>query len=93
MQRYFFHLDYLRELVSDPDGSELPNLDAAKNEACEAVRQIAANSLRSKTPFTLCSIRVCDEDEKLLSEVAASSVITEIIPPGFFDVPCRDRLH
>jgi hypothetical protein len=39
MQRYFFHLNYPRDYIIDPDGGELPDLQAAKSEA----RQIAVN--------------------------------------------------
>jgi hypothetical protein len=40
MPRYFFHYRTDDELIRDPDGRELPNLDAAEHSAAELGKAI-----------------------------------------------------
>jgi hypothetical protein len=84
MQRYFFHLNYSRDYIIDPDGSELPDLEAAKSEARQIARELAAEALKAKRPFTLHSIRICGEDGSLLGDVPSQEALTEVIPPQLF---------
>jgi hypothetical protein len=84
MQRYFFHLNYSRNYIIDPDGSELPDLEAAKSEARQIARELAAEALKAKRLFTLHSIRICGEDGSLLGDVPSQEALTEVIPPQLF---------
>jgi hypothetical protein len=84
MQTFYFHLNYLRELIADPDGSELPDIEAAKTEARQGIRDIAAECLRAGREFTLWSIRICNEDGDLLAEVLVPEALNEVIPPHIF---------
>ena len=84
MQCYFFHLSYPRDYIIDPDGGELPDLEAAKSEARQIVRDLAAEALKSKRPFTLHSVRICSEDGSLLGDVPSREALSEVIPPQLF---------
>ena len=46
MPTFFFHLATPDGLVPDDRGTELPNVDAARNEAIASARAIIADSLR-----------------------------------------------
>jgi hypothetical protein len=84
MQRYFFHLSYSRDYIIDPDGGELPDLEAAKSEARQIARELAAEALKAKRPFLLHSIRICGEDGSLLGDVPSQEALTEVIPSQLF---------
>ncbi|CDN51682.1 DUF6894 family protein [Neorhizobium galegae] len=83
MQTYFLHLNFLREYVVDTDGVELPDLEAAKIEARETIRELAAEYIKMGKPLTLWSIRICDADDRLLAEVASAEALHEVIAPVF----------
>ncbi len=84
METYFFNLSYLRRYIEDPDGTELPDLEAAKSEARQIARDLAAEYLRRAEPFDLHTIRICTEDGKLLAEVAVADALSEVILPQIF---------
>lgn len=44
MSRYYFHIP---EPNSDPEGTELPDLAAARREALLAAREILANAIKT----------------------------------------------
>ena len=82
MRRYFFHLNHLRDYVLDEEGNDLPDVKAAMSEARQSIRDITADRLRAKEPFTLWSIRICDEDGQLLADVRVPDALGEVIPPA-----------
>jgi hypothetical protein len=84
MQRYFFHLNFLRKYIEDPDGTELPDLEAAKSEARLIIRDLAAGYLKRGEQFDMWSIRISDETNGLLAEVFVPEAINEIFPPKIF---------
>lgn len=90
MQRYFFHLNYLRSYVEDPEGTQLPDLEAAKSEARSVIRDLAADDLRRGQRFELWSIRITSEANELLSEVLVPDAINEIFPPYIYSRPGPD---
>jgi hypothetical protein len=90
MQTFYFHLNYLRDLIADPEGSELPDLEAAKTEARQGIRDIAAECLRARREFTLWSVRICNEQGHLLAEVLVAEALSEVIPATIFITPSSD---
>lgn len=60
MPRFFFNLNFATETVADPDGADIADIDAAKIDARDAIREIAAQYLKVGKPLTLASISVCD---------------------------------
>ena len=47
MPRFYFHIRDGDQLIEDPDGSELPDLEAARAEALEGARTILAEKVRT----------------------------------------------
>ena len=47
MPRYFFHVVEGTYILSDDEGSELPDLEAVRNDAVEGAREIMADDIRS----------------------------------------------
>ena len=53
MARFYFHIQDGDKLVQDPEGSDLPDVEAAKREALLAARDILSDAIkagRSKVP-------------------------------------------
>lgn len=45
MKRFFFHIRDGATLIEDPEGSVLPNIEAAREEAMQAARKILASKI------------------------------------------------
>ncbi len=87
MQTYFFQLDFASETVDDLEGVEHPDLEAAKDEAREVIRELAAEYIKGKREFRLHSIRIFTDKARsqLQAEATAAEVLTEVIPQGLLD--------
>jgi hypothetical protein len=83
MQKYFFHLKHLGELVPDLEGVELESIEAARKEAADSVRGMASEALLIGTDFTLQSIRICNREGDLLDEVFSQDVLSKVFSPAF----------
>ncbi|WP_432431634.1 DUF6894 family protein [Rhizobium sp. WSM1325] len=84
METFFSHLNFLREFVVDPEGSQFHDLATAGSEARQAIRDMAAERLKDRRQFTLWSIRICDDQNRLVAEVFAPEALTEVISPMFW---------
>jgi hypothetical protein len=72
MPKYFFKLDN-KGPVGDPNGIELPNIDAARERAGELVQIVASDA--DADLFDSCSICVTDEGGKPLVTIAFPSSV------------------
>jgi hypothetical protein len=62
MARIFLHLDEDGELLRDPDGSEVPDVELARIEAIESARLIMSQAILSGKPLGLTkSFKLTDE--------------------------------
>ena len=69
MPRYYFHLRHGSELTIDAEGEDFPDDDAARAEAAEAVHDILAEAIRSKSADMPEAIMVADEDGREVASV------------------------
>jgi hypothetical protein len=53
MPRFFFDFDDGSMIVRDDEGTDLPDVAAARREAYEMVAQVAADSVPGETPVSL----------------------------------------
>jgi hypothetical protein len=70
MPRYFFHVVAGQEKVSDLEGSDLPDLDAARAEALEDARSHMSNAILAGWDISDRAVEIRDEDDNLLLTVA-----------------------
>jgi hypothetical protein len=80
MQRFYLNLNYLHDLVADPDGSDYADIQAARTEARQGIRDIAAECIRTGEGFKLFSVRICNEDGDVLDEVSVQEALEGVIP-------------
>jgi hypothetical protein len=75
MPRYFFHVVAGADKVPDLEGSDLPNLDAARKEALEDARSHMSNAILSGWDISGRMVEIRDQDDNLLLTVAFKDAI------------------
>ena len=75
MPTFFFHLRDGGELIEDPDGSDLPDLDAARAEAIAGAREAVAEGVRAGKPVLGRSVEIADGAGRVLATVTARDVL------------------
>ena len=73
MPKYFFHIRDGEELITDDEGADLPDLEAARKEATLTAREIIAESVGSAEPLDHLIVEIWDETGPL--EAVSMSVI------------------
>jgi hypothetical protein len=76
MPRFFLHIRNGEEFIVDPDGSELPDLAAAKALAILGAREILAENLVSGETLDGQQIEIYDEKDTLLEIIPFKTVFS-----------------
>jgi hypothetical protein len=70
MSRYFLHLKRLdQSVVEDPEGLDLPSLQAAQEEALQGIRDVVAADIKGGHEVTLEAIIIADNQGRQLATV------------------------
>jgi hypothetical protein len=69
MPRFFFHARDGDQRLDDPEGVDLPDLDAARAEAAVGAREIAAGRIRQGQMLDGQSLEICDEAGRTLATI------------------------
>jgi 3-oxoacyl-[acyl-carrier-protein] synthase III len=80
MSRFFFQVRTDTALIEDPEGIELPHLEAARAEAIAGLRQLAADALLQNLPASNRQVDICDAAGLLLATVSAQDAIRPLLP-------------
>jgi hypothetical protein len=80
MPRYHLHLRFHARLVKDEEGSELPDLDAARHEARQALRDLVAEDISAGRPLRVRSVEICDEDGQDIATVSVAAAVSATFP-------------
>lgn len=75
MSRFYFQIRSGDQFVSDDEGVDLPNFDAAMAEAVLSAREIIAETIRNGDPVPDDVIEITDEAGTVLGAVPLRSVI------------------
>lgn len=76
--RFFFHQQTKGGLIVDPDGSELPDIEAARAEAVASARQLWAAAIIAGADLPVQSFEIADQAGHLLLSVPSG----EALPPS-----------
>ena len=74
MPRYFFHFHNALDAM-DPEGELLPDSDAARGEAIDIAREVAADMASQGVLDLDCHVEVCDENGTVLATVPFRDVV------------------
>ena len=75
MPKFHFHIRDASGVALDEDGMELPNLDAAREEAQEAARQILADALKSHKEVDGRKIEIAEEDGAVIEVIEVRDLL------------------
>jgi hypothetical protein len=75
MPRYFLHIRDGDRYIADDEGSDLPDLDAARAEAVLGAREIMAEKLRAGEVLNGETIEITDAEGVVLEVVTFRSVL------------------
>ncbi|WP_064696045.1 DUF6894 family protein [Rhizobium aegyptiacum] len=78
MPTYYFHIKHVDGVVPDPDGENFLDLDAAREEASEALRELVARAILSNRAELPQAIEIWDADGYLVAEVYIDAAIPQI---------------
>jgi hypothetical protein len=69
MPKFYFHIVDGTELIEDPDGSELADLETARAEALQSARHLLADKVRAGQVVDGQRFEIRDADGHLLATV------------------------
>jgi hypothetical protein len=75
MPQYFFHVREGSTLSRDTEGQELPNAEAARQEAISASREILGDKLLHGGSLNGRTIEIADETGHIVDVVTSSDVL------------------
>jgi hypothetical protein len=77
MARFYFHLQEAGKLHADPEGTDLPDVSAARQEALLAAREILSNAIRAGRARVPEAFVIADEAGRKLDVVPFAAVLPE----------------
>jgi hypothetical protein len=78
MARFYFHIRRHDHIEPDPEGCDLPDLAAARNEALQSAREILSSAIRGPGPRLFDCFVIADEAGRELATVS----LKEALPKG-----------
>jgi hypothetical protein len=75
MPRFYFHMSSGEEFIEDPEGSDLPDLAAARAEAIDAARELMADRVRTGHPADGQEFLIFDAEGNQLDIIPFRSVL------------------
>ena len=75
MPRYYFHIRSSAGLILDPEGTEMPDLDAALTEAERSARELLADLLKSGSVLDGQMFEISDADGTVLARLPFRNVL------------------
>ena len=78
MARFYFHIRKHDHIEPDPEGCDLPDLAAGRNEALQSAREILSSVIREPDPHLFDCYVIADEDGRELATVS----LKEALPKG-----------
>jgi len=96
MSRYYFHIYEHGTLIWDEEGSECPDLEAAKREAMASANDLARQALARGEPADGLCVEIRDDDDRILAGLTIREILAHPRHPSFAPscgVAGSGRLH
>ena len=75
MPRFFLHIEDGTQRIEDTEGSELPDLAAARQEALKAARQLWAAAILDNRDISMRRFLIVDADDGVIDTVAMDEAL------------------
>ena len=89
MPRFYFHQQLQDGFLEDPDGSDLPDLEAVRREALAGARDLWASAIRNDCDLLGDSFVIADENGAILLTIPFSDALPEGLRRLIADPPRR----
>jgi hypothetical protein len=76
MPRYYFNIYDHGRLIVDEEGTDLPDVAAARKEAEEGARELLADALRAHTEINGKSMEILDASGNLIATLKVRDVLS-----------------
>jgi hypothetical protein len=77
MGRFYFHLRDGEDLILDDEGTELPNVEAAKKEAVHSAREFLCEAIKTGKSNIPDAFVIADEAGQTLEELPFRALLPE----------------
>jgi hypothetical protein len=77
MPKFFINFRSSGLIARDPEGADLPSLDAAKEAATNSARELLADNLKAASKAGIDAVIVTDENGKELATILAKDILDE----------------
>ena len=77
MPRFYFHQNVRDGFLEDPDGSDLPDIEAARQEALVGARELWASAIRDGRDLLGGSFVIADENGTVLLTIPFDDALPE----------------
>jgi hypothetical protein len=75
MSNFYFHLKYANRIWKDNEGSDFPNLSAAKREAQLTARDILIEAIRSRVKTVPHTLVISDDEGRTVHILSIGAVL------------------
>jgi len=79
MPRFFLHIDDGTQRIEDAEGSELPDLAAARDEALGAARQLWAAAMLTGRDIGIGSFLIANNQDEVLASTEMDDALPEAL--------------
>jgi hypothetical protein len=76
MPRFYFHIMAGSRTIVDPEGTVLPTLDSAREEAIRDARELMSAAVLAGRDISQRSMKICDEGGQVLLTVLFADTLT-----------------
>jgi ATP-dependent protease HslVU (ClpYQ) peptidase subunit len=76
MPRFYFHIVAGSRTIVDPEGTELPTLGSAREEAFRDARELMSAAVLGGRDISQRSVQICDERGQVLLTVLFADTLT-----------------
>jgi hypothetical protein len=77
MSKFYINFRNGDQIARDPEGAELPDLDAAKEAAMNSVRELLADNLKAASKAGIDAVIITDESGQELATIVAKDILNE----------------
>ncbi len=94
MPRFYRHMQHGDQLIEDPEGIELPDLDAARADALRGVRGLLAEAIQKGTDGLLDdAVIITDEAGRELMRIPFSAGLPPRLYEALLALPSSSKPH
>jgi hypothetical protein len=75
--RFYFHLQDGDRVLQDPEGTDLPDVEAARQEAILAARELLIDAIKAGMKKVPKALLIADEEGRTLDVLPLASVLPD----------------